>query len=160
MHDKEFFIRPAINEDVYFIKNVVFTVLFEYGLKPDENGKDSDLNDIELNYSSNGGFFGVLIYAGSQQIVGTFGLFPADPKLFELRKMYLLKEFRGRGLGKYMQDSILKIAMERRVEKLILETISPLKEAISLYRKYGFKEIRPLTVTDRVNQAFELNLSY
>ena len=33
---------------------------------------------------------------------------------------------------------------EKQVEKIILETISPLKEAIPLYKKYDFKEIAPI----------------
>jgi len=152
----EFSIRPAKNEDIPFIKNVVFTVLSEYGLKHDENGKDRDLSDIEENYFKRDGFFGVLVRNTTKEIVGTFGLFSIDKEVCELRKMYLLKGARGKGFGKSMLDRAISIARKKGYKKITLETISPLKEAISLYKKFGFKEIPPHETSDRVNQAFEL----
>jgi hypothetical protein len=58
---KEFHIRPVTNQDIPSIKKVVFSSLEEYALQPEEDGKDSDLQDIERNYFSNNGFFGVAV---------------------------------------------------------------------------------------------------
>jgi len=73
----EFQIRAATNQDIPFIKKVVFSSLREFGLNPDENGKDKDLNDIENSYLSNNGFFGIVVHTHTNQIVGSFGLFPS-----------------------------------------------------------------------------------
>ena len=140
------------------IKNVVFGVLEEYDLKPAETGKDNDLNDIEQSYFNNGGYFGVAVDINSNNIVGTFGLYTVNKDVCELRKMYLLKHVRGKGLGRSILTYTIEIAKEKHYTKIILETISPLKEAINLYRQNGFKEIIPLEVNDRVDQAFELKL--
>lgn len=94
MFVNEFLIRPATNNDLLSIKQVIFTCLKEYALPPDINGKDSDLNNIEKNYFSNNGFFGVVVNTNANRIVGTFGLFPVNNKICELRKMYLSKEVR------------------------------------------------------------------
>jgi putative acetyltransferase len=153
-----FSIRAATNEDITSIKDVVFSILKEYGLNPDENGKDMDLNDIYRNYIKYNGYFGILS-DGNNNTIGTFGLFPISNKVCELRKMYLLKEFRGKGLGNFMLNSAINIAKEKKYNKIILETIEPLKEAISLYKKFGFKEIEPEEINDRVDRAFELSLS-
>lgn len=158
MKHPDFFIRPATNQDIPSVKAVVFSVLKEYGLEPDENGKDSDLDNIELNYFSDSGFFGVLVEKKTNIITGTFGLFPTAKHICELRKMYLLKKERGKGLGKFILTAAIQTARERGYTKMVLETISPLKEAISLYQKYGFKEIPPKQISKRVDQAFELNL--
>jgi len=45
----EFQIRAATNQDIPSIKNVVFQSLREFGLNPDESGKDKDLNDKQLS---------------------------------------------------------------------------------------------------------------
>ena len=155
---KEYILRPAGNGDVPAIKNIIFSVLKEYNLKPDEDGKDRDLNDVEQNYFKNNGYFGVAIDVSSDQIVGTFGLSPLSKEVCELRKMYLLKPARGKGLGKFILANAIRIAKEKQYSKIILETISPLKEAISLYKKFGFKEIMPAVINDRVDQAYELKL--
>ena len=155
---KEFRIRVATNHDISSIKNVVFSSLKEFGLSPDENGKDKDLNDIESSYLSNKGFFGVVVHTETKLIVGCFGLFPVSEGICELRKMYLVKETRGQGLGKFILDTAIQIAREKHYKKIMLETISALTTAILLYKRYGFKEIKPKEINNRVDQAFELDI--
>jgi len=152
----QFIIRQADNSDILSIKNLVFTVLREYGLKPDETGRDIDLNDIEKNYTNRNGFFGVVVDNITNQIAGTFGLYYIDKDICELRKMYLRKDLRGQGIGKFMLRSAINIAGEKSYQKIFLETISPLKEAIALYKKFGFAEVKPHEINERVNMAFEL----
>ena len=158
MIQKEFRIREATNRDIPSIRNVVFSTLREFGLNPDEKGKDKDLNDIESSYLSGNGFFGVVEHLETQRIVGCFGLFPLNENICELRKMYLLKEIRGKGLGKIILDTAIDIAKEKNYKKIILETISALKTAIFLYKRYGFKEIKPKEINSRVDQAFEFDI--
>jgi putative acetyltransferase len=155
---KEFLIRPATNNDIPSIIEVVFTSLEEHALNPDPNGKDKDLNNIERNYLSENGFFGVAVNMKTNKIVGTFGLFPIDEDICELRKMYLLKEERGKGLGKFILDTAVSMAKEKHFKKIMLETVSALTVAISLYKKFGFKEIKPEEINARVDQAFELDI--
>lgn len=50
-------IRSARNTDTDAIKQLVFSVLDEYGLKPDPASTDQDLDDIEEQYFRRGGFF-------------------------------------------------------------------------------------------------------
>ena len=158
MQFKNYQIRQATNDDIKEIKNIVFNVLKEYGLNPSEEGKDIDLNDIETNYINKNGFFGIAIDNNTNALVGTFGLFPLNSETCELRKMYLVKSARGMGLGKFILSTAVEIAKERKFKKMVLETISPLREAISLYRHFGFKEITPKEINERVDQAFELTL--
>ncbi len=149
-------LRPANNADSERIKTVVFTVLNEYGLKPDSNSTDKDLDSIEESYFSNNGFFGVVEIEGL--VVATVGLHKIDASTCELRKMYSLPSQRGRGLGKSIMEFALSKAKELGYTRVILETASPLKEAIGLYKKYGFKEFSPEHLSARCDQAFELYL--
>ena len=155
---RDFTIRPATNTDIPSIKNVVFSVLEEYGLKGSESGKDKDLADIEQHYFSKNGYFGVVIEHTTNEIIGTFGLYRLDDASCELRKMYLLKRARGKGVGEFILKYAIQKAKEIGYSRIVLETISPLKEAIALYKKHGFKEITPKEISDRVDQAFELTL--
>ncbi len=158
MLSKEFLIRAATNDDIPSIKKVIFTCLKEYALPPEVNGKDSDLNNIEKNYFSANGFFGVVVNTNTDLIIGTFGLFPINERICELRKMYLSKEVRGKGLGKIILNTAIDMAKEKHYKKIILETISPLTVAISLYKQSGFKEIAPREINERVDQAFEFDI--
>ncbi|MBI3482824.1 MAG: GNAT family N-acetyltransferase, partial [Bacteroidetes bacterium] len=50
-----------------------------------------------------------------------------------------------------MLDAAIRIAREKGFKKIILETISPLKIAIAMYKNAGFKEIKPIVNNKRVD---------
>jgi putative acetyltransferase len=149
-------IRPATNSDVDEIKVVVFGVLKEYGLEPDPGSTDEDLDFIDSYYWENGGYFGVVEEADC--IVATFGLYRVDEKTCELRKMYVLPSQRGKGLGKKLMEFALKKARDMGYKRVILETATPLKEAIGLYKRFGFQEFELKQMASRCDQAMELDL--
>ena len=135
----EIFVRPATNDDAEKVKNLVFGVLREYGLEPEPDGTDTDLDDIEISYFGRGGLFEVL-ETERGELLGTVGLYPIDSETIELRKMYFAKELRGRGVGKQTLERMIKRAKELGFKRIYLETNSVLKEAIGLYTKFGFVE--------------------
>ncbi len=150
-------LRAATNTDCRKIAALVYGVLKEYGLKPDPESTDADLKDIERSYFVRGGAFYVL-EEETGSIVGAYGLYPIDELMCELRKMYLHKLFRGRGLGKLLLESALAEARRMGFKRVTLETASVLKEAISLYKTYGFVEYKADHLSRRCDQAFVLQL--
>ena len=156
MKADEITFRMATNRDGEKIKQIVFGVLREYGLEPDCGGTDADLNDIEANYGGRGGLFEVLETLEGE-IVGTVGLYPITTETVELRKMYFAKEIRNLGLGKQTLRRMIQRAEEFGFKRIYLETNTRLKEAIGLYRKFGFTETDERHAA-RCDQAFILNL--
>ncbi len=148
-------IRPATNRDAARIRELVFSVLDEYGLSPDPGSTDLDLDDVEASYFRPGGFFEVLLQSDGQ-IVGTVGLVPRQRGQAELRKMYLRPSARGRGSGKLLLDRALQKARELGFTEIWLETNSALKEAVALYRKYGFEPTETGHLAGRCDQAYLL----
>jgi len=151
-------LRIADNNDCEGIARLVYGILEEYGLKPDPACTDADLRDIESSYFGRGGTFFVL-EAEDGSIVGAYGLYPIDRQTCELRKMYLHKSYRGKGLGKFLLEDALVKARRLGFERMILETASVLKEAITLYRSYGFTEFTPAHLSSRCDQAYQLELT-
>ena len=147
-------IREAKNSDSVEIKKLIFSVLEEYGLKPDSLKTDKDLDNIEDFYFNNGGYFGVV--EDKKIITATVGLCKVDEETCELRKMYSYPEQRGKGLGNKLMDYSISKAKELGFNRIILETATPLKKAISLYKKYGFTEFKPDHLSQRCDKAFEL----
>jgi putative acetyltransferase len=156
MKSDEITFRAAANRDGEKIKQIVFGVLREYGLEPDCAGTDADLNDIEANYNERGGLFEVLETIQGE-IVGTVGLYPITRETVELRKMYFAKEIRGLGLGKQTLQRMIERAAGLGFNRIYLETNTRLKEAIGLYRKFGFTETGEKHAA-RCDQAFILKL--
>ena len=150
-------LRPANNKDCEKVTELVYSVLKEYNLKPDPAGTDADIKDIEHCYLERGGTFYVLEEKDGS-IIGAYGLYPLDRQTCELRKMYLHSSYRGKGLGKLLLEDALSKARQMGFKKMTLETASVLKEAISLYKSYGFVEYEPEHLSSRCDQAFVLEL--
>lgn len=49
---------------------------------------------------------------------------------------------RGKGVGKYILENIIKYAKSKDCDSIILDVTKNNKKAISLYEKYGFKKIK------------------
>ena len=168
-------LRPATNADCQPIADLVYTVLREYHLRPDPECTDADLQDIEQSYFARGGTFYVL-EAQDGCIVGAYGLYPildcrlqiadstcgaaasTQPNACELRKMYLHRDYRNKGLGKRLLEDALAEACRLGFTRVTLETASVLKEAIALYESYGFVPYQPEHLSARCDQAYILEL--
>jgi putative acetyltransferase len=150
-------LRLAENRDCEHITDLVYGVLREYGLKPDPASTDADIQDIESSYFRRGGTF-LVLESPDGTVIGAYGLYPLEKRTCELRKMYLHKAHRGKGLGKLLLDDALAKAKQLGFETMVLETASVLKEAIALYRSYGFTEYTPAHLSSRCDQAYSLTL--
>lgn len=150
-------IRAATSRDAGEVREVVQRVLGEYGMSFDPQGADADLQDLDASYAARGGLFEVAV-AADGKIAGCCGIYPIDGKTCELRKMYLLKDTRGQGLGGRLLRRALAFARGRGFRRVELETASVLKEAIALYAGAGFQPIRRSHLAARCDQAFALDL--
>lgn len=150
-------LRAASNQDRPAIQRLVFGVLREFGLSPDEE-TDADLRDIEGAYLRPGGMFDVLV-SPSGEIVGTIGLYPVSKTTCELRKMYLAKPVRGDGHGRRLLDHALARAKKLGFTRVTLETAEVLKMAVALYERHGFKPYTPDHKSRRCDRAYYLDLA-
>lgn len=151
-------IRAATNDDRERIEALVFGALAEHGLRPDPATTDADLKDIEAGYLARGGLFEVVEDEGGKML-GTCGLYPLGDETCELRKMYLLPEARGAGLGKRLLERALEHARRRGFKTVTLETASVLEDAIRLYTRFGFVPVEAAHLAARSDQAYALKLS-
>ena len=150
-------IRSASNRDCLRVAELVFGVLAEYGLEPDPETTDADLQDIEANYLQRGGLFEV-IEDSRANLLGSFGLYPINETTCELRKMYFIPSARGLGLGKYLLERVIARARALGFKQIVLETSSKLIAANRLYTKFGFKPVDSDHLASRADQAYSLDL--
>jgi putative acetyltransferase len=103
-----------------------------------EIGVLSDMDDVQLSYFNSGGTFLVLTDAG--RVVGTGAMRRLSDEICELKRMWFLKEYRGRGLGMRMAQMLLTFAREAGYKKVRLDTGDATKqpEALRLYERLGF----------------------
>jgi putative acetyltransferase len=146
--------RPA---DAPAVRGIVRDVLQEYGLTFDPLATDADLDDLPASYADRGGGFRVIVNERGD-VVGCGGLYPLGHGVAEIRKMYLQPAVRGRGWGRKLLDDLVGLAKALGFARVTLETASVLKEAIRLYRAFGFVEAPAAHLSSRCDMAFSLDL--
>lgn len=96
-----------------------------------------------------------------EKIVATVALMKMEDRVFELTKMAVKPEARGKKVGQKLMVHTLEFAHKQDWGKLIIYSNRKLENAIYIYKKFGFKEI-PLEKNlpyDRADIKMELSLS-
>ncbi len=99
-----------------------------------------DIDDFENKYVANGGAFLVITEEG--RVIGTGAVHRLEEEVCEIKRLWLLPEYQGQGLGRRMMDQLLSIAREKGYTKVRLETTPAYQvKAYNFYRHLGFYEI-------------------
>jgi putative acetyltransferase len=143
MTKERFTIRPIQPEDNATLANIVRTTLAEFEAnKPGTVYYDPTTDALfELFREPRSAYF---VAEWNNEIVGGGGIYPSaglPDKMCELVKMYLLKKVRGKGLGRLLIQKCLDQAKANGFEKVYIETMPELKQALKTYEKFGFKYI-------------------
>ena len=102
-----------------------------------------DLMDIQNSYVNSGGQFWIAM--NGPRSVGTVALYNLGSGDLDLRKMFVLREFRGGqpSLAQRLLDETIRWARTGEYKRIFLETSSKFAAAIRFYRRNGFVEIGP-----------------
>jgi N-acetylglutamate synthase-like GNAT family acetyltransferase len=103
----------------------------------------------------------IFLAKDNETIVGTVALMKETDQSFELTKMSVTKNSQGKGISKLLMDACIRLAKEKKWDRLFLYSNTILVPAIRLYRQYGFIEI-PLENNShyhRTNIKMELKLN-
>ena len=115
-----------------------------------------DMDNIQKDYFENGGTFLAMFKDG--EMICTGAIRKLDDEICELKRLWLLNEYHGHGLGYRMLQELLSIARATGYKRMRLET-DPVAQsrALEFYKRIGFYEIpRYSERTDDV--AMEMNL--
>jgi putative acetyltransferase len=151
-------IRPAQSTDVEPVVALVQAVLTEFKITFGQ-GSDTDAQLFALpgSYSSAGGAFFIAEDADGR-LVGTAGVFPTGPGLYELRKMYLLPATRGTGAGQQLFDACLDFVRAQQGTTIALDTTEQMVAAIRFYERNGFVRDDTQRRASRCSRGYRLDV--
>ncbi len=85
----------------------------------------------------------MLVALNGEQVAGMVAYHRHSSVRCEMKRLYIKPEYRCRKLGEKLVREIIEHAKNAGYTEMVLDTIEPLKPAIHLYEKYGFKECEP-----------------
>jgi putative acetyltransferase len=150
------------NEECYRKAKELFTEYAE-SLKIDLNFQNFEIELKEINSQYNKPYGGLIIiidnYSG--EAIGCIGIRRFENKIAEFKRMYIKDSYRNKGLGKELLYQAIKLSKDLGYDRIRLDTLSTMKAAISLYKKFGFVEIEEYRYNPLKNVIyFELEIQH
>ena len=84
----------------------------------------------------------VIVAYSDEKLIGCGAFKPYSEKEAEIKRMFVLEEFRGQGLGRKILKNLEYWAEECNFDFCILETNGEIPNAIKLYQKAGYSSIQ------------------
>jgi len=143
-------IRPIKPEEVGIAKQLIYRVAHQvfHDTRPleesiayyESKGQLHDMDDFQTSYCNNDGIF--LVMTEDKHIIATGAIRKINNDTCELKRLWLLFEYHGRGLGYRMMQELLAFACEKGYSRMRLETDKDHQNrAFEFYKRFGFHEI-------------------
>ena len=141
-------------DNEYFPELVEFLekCLPESGRALDIDGRHSFYKDIESNFKG----FWCMFY--NEKIIGAAAVHELSESDCELKSLYLLEKYHGRGYGRKLLDTAIGFAKNYGYKKMYLDSLSTSTRAVALYRKNGFVDTEKYNDSVRSDVFMVLNL--
>lgn len=136
-------IRPIAPEDNAIVGQIIRTVMPEFGAGGEGFAiHDDEVDDMFSAYHQPGSAYFLCEEEG--KVLGGAGIGPlsgGDAGICELRKMYLLPEGRGRGLGQELLTRCIETARRLGYSHCYVETFNTMTTAMAMYERNNFLRI-------------------
>lgn len=120
-------------------------------------GELNDMDDIQASYFENGGIF--LVMTDNDEMICTGAIRRYADGICELKRLWLLQEHQGKGLGYRMIQELFAFARDAGYKKVRLETHPTYqKRAVEFYKRLGFIEIQIPNTSDDEDILMEMAL--
>ena len=120
-------------------------------------GFEEELANLPGEYKPPAGC--LLLAADGNEIVGCVALRPIGEGLCEMKRLYVIPERRGKGVGLILAEAAIREAARIGYGRMRLDTVPSMTSAIGLYRSLGFEEIGPYRLNPIPGaKFFELDL--
>lgn len=134
---------------------VISIFLEEFGFEQYRNVLENESN---IKFQENGGDLWIC-FDDEGKIIGTVAVERFEENKMILKKMYVNKKYRGKGIAQELFDKVLEFCKENVVKEIVLGTFHELERAIQFYTKNGFEEMEELRRDDGA-RFFKLEINY
>lgn len=159
-NDEEYIMVCDLNAEIVPYEDKFYPQLIEFlekclpqsGRALDIDGRHSFYKDIQHNFK---GFYCML---HGKKIIGAVAVHHLNEKDCELKSLYLLQKYHGRGYGRKLLNTAVFLSKKLGYAKMYLDSLSTSTRAIALYKKSGFVDTEKYNDSIRSDVFMVLNL--
>lgn len=85
----------------------------------------------------------LLIAVDEKNVAGCVAVRELENDICEMKRLFVRPQYRGNGIGRMLAKAIIDEAVKIGYNRMRLDTLNTLKEAMKLYESLGFKRIAP-----------------
>lgn len=134
-------VQVATPEDLSHVRRLFREYAESIGIDLAFQNFEEEFAGLPGSYAPPGGC--LLLAFVEKLAVGCVALQRVSERVCEMKRLYVQPPFRREGIGRKLVLRLIEIARHAGYHRMLLDTIPPMKEATSLYRSFGFKEIDP-----------------
>jgi ribosomal protein S18 acetylase RimI-like enzyme len=133
--------KPETDEEISGAKKLIVAYIQWLNQDLSFQNIDDELSNFPDKYSEPRGTF--LIAKENSEVIGCVGIKKLENSICEMKRLFVNDRYRGNGVGKKLVEMIAEEAKRKHYEKMRLDTLDIMEEALNIYRKNGFYEIEP-----------------
>lgn len=134
-------IETAAPEDLERIRGLFLEYQTDVGVDLCFQGFEAEVAGLPGDYAPPRGR--LWIARVSRDAAGCIALRPLAPDAAEMKRLFVRPAYRGLGLGRALARTCIDAARDLGYERLRLDTLPSMRDAIAMYRTLGFVEIAP-----------------
>jgi ribosomal protein S18 acetylase RimI-like enzyme len=141
MQNPEFKLEVLSPDNLSEFIKLTKTYFQEMDVVPEFHALDQDITQPLNIYAPPRGCIWLVRTLGQPHAVGMVGIMPLAKKTCELRRLYIMPEFRKRKWGKTLVDQALAFARKAEYFEVLVALSHDQKNALSMFERYGFKPV-------------------
>lgn len=142
-------IKPIEEHQILEAKKVILAVarniyqwdapLDEILAQFDQQGEFADIDNFQSHYFTDRGLF--LVVLDRSQVIGTGAVRRLTENICELKRLWLLTKYQGKGIGYRVLQELIRFARSNGYTRIRLETDLEQVRALEFYQQVGFQTI-------------------
>ena len=132
-------IRATTDDHYQSARELFIEYADSLGFDLEFQGFSRELAELPGDYKSPSGC--ILLAASAEGYSGCVALRPLQNNICEMKRLFVLPQYQGRGIGRALAGSVIEEARNIGYKRMRLDTVESMQAAQKLYNSLGFKMI-------------------